>query len=101
MATQVREGHFQACKLLTLVAEMVSWYQILDWRSPEHRSLFYSWVPDRASFPRSPPKCANLALSPVLLSAKVEVKMSGFPERQAPHAQFSCHPQQPVPFIIG
>lgn len=48
MATQVREGHFQACKLLTPMAEMVSWYQTLDSRSPEHRSLFYSWVPDRA-----------------------------------------------------
>lgn len=29
----------------------------------------------------TPHKCANLALSPVLLSAKVEVKMSGFPGR--------------------
>ena len=33
------------------------------------QSLFYTLSP----------KCANLALSPVLLSAKVEVKMSGFP----------------------
>lgn len=55
MATQVREGHFQACKLLTPVAEMVSWYQTLDSRSPEHHSLFYFWVPDRASSIPFPP----------------------------------------------
>lgn len=75
MSTQVREGHFQACKLLTPVAEIVSWYQTLELRSPEHHpssTLEYHTEPLLGS---SPP-CANLALSPALLSVKVEVKMS-------------------------
>lgn len=77
MSTQVREGHFQACKLLTPVVEMVSWYQTLELRSPEHHPSFYSWIPTEPLL-GAPPPCANLALSPALLSVKVEVKMSGF-----------------------
>lgn len=57
MSTQVREGHFQACKLLTPVAEMVSWYRTLKLRSPEHHPSFYSWVPHRASSGGTPSVC--------------------------------------------
>lgn len=57
MSTQVREGHFQACKLLTPVAEMVSWYQTLELRSSEHHPSFYSWVPHRASSEGIPYMC--------------------------------------------
>lgn len=95
MSTQVREGHFQACKLLTPVAEMVSWYRTLKLRSPEitlPSTLGYHTEPLLGA----PPPCANLALSPALLSVKVEVKMSGF-------LMLSSHavPQQPVPLIFG
>lgn len=57
MSTQVREGHFQACKLLTPVAETVSWYRTLELRSPEHHPSFYSWVPHRASSGGTPSVC--------------------------------------------
>lgn len=48
MATQVREGRFQACKLLTPMTEMAI-VQTLEPRSPQHCPLFYPGILERAS----------------------------------------------------
>lgn len=88
---QVREGHFQACELLATTTEMTK-VQTLELRSPHHCPLCYPGIPDRASSSVAPLSVPwSLALSPALLSASVEVKMSSFPGRHpglvlSPHA---------------
>lgn len=91
MATQVREDHFQACKLLAPMAWMVSWYQTLELRSPEHCPSFYTLGYQTEPLllrPTPNPQVCSGTWPLALLSAKVEVKMSGFPGR---HPMPSSH----------